>query len=138
MHDANKVLLGSSRSSFKVVDNRKGTIAAGTAVRLDDDGTISVAASAGSLLGISVGADLGLAGHTSICRAGIDVPILLTSGLTPVVGTQVHISDTTGLAAASGAGATGVNAVYKTAVITGVKEDGTEANVALIDFQGGL
>lgn len=138
MHDATKVLLGSTKSSFKTIDNKKGTIQAGAAVRLKSDDTISLAAADGALLGISCGRDLSDIGRTCIVRRGTEVPILLTSGFTPVVGAQVHISDTTGLAIASGAGATGVNAVYRTAVLTGVKEDTTTANVALIDFPGGL
>ena len=138
MQDSTKVLLGATRSSFKVIDNRAGTIPAGTAVRLKSDGTISVASADGNLLGVSVGADLGYAGRTAICRMGLDVPILLTAAFTPVVGAQVNISNTTGLAGAAGAGFTAVNAVYKSAVLTGVKEDATEADCALIDFQGGL
>lgn len=137
-HDASKVLLGSSRSSFRVVDNKVGSIAAGLAVRQKSDGTISTALADGSLLGISFGKDLSNAGRTNICRAGLQVPVLLASAFTPTLGDQVHIDDTTGEAAASGTGKTGVNAVYASAVLTGVKEDGTTANVALIDFQGGL
>jgi hypothetical protein len=138
MHDASKVLLGSTKSSFRTVDNMKGTIQAGVAVRLKNDGTISTASADGALLGISCGKDLSDIGRTNIVRRGTGVPILLTAELTPVIGAQVHISNTTGLAAASGGGATGVNAVYTTAVLTGVKEDGTTANVAFIDFPGGL
>lgn len=137
-HDANKVVLGASRSSFKIVDNKKGTIEAGLAVRLKTDGTISIAKADGELQGISFGKHLSNIGQTNICRAGLQVPILLTAAFTPAIGTQVNISDTTGMAAASGAGATGVNATYASGVLTGVKEDGTTANVALIDFQGGL
>lgn len=137
-HDSSKVLMGSNRSSFKVVDNKVGTIAAGLIVRQKSDGTISIAAADGSALGISFGKDLGEAGRTNIVRAGLAVPVLLTDAFTPILGAQVHISDTTGKAIASGVGATGMNAVYASAVLTGVLEDGTTANVALIDFQGGL
>jgi hypothetical protein len=63
------------------------------------------------------------------------VPIILADGLTPVICAHVKISTTTGTAVASG---TAVNAVYKSAVLTGILEDGTEANVAIIDFAGGL
>lgn len=137
-HDASKVVLGATNSSDKVVTNKAGNIAAGTAVRQKADGTISVAAADGSLLGISLGKSLSDDDVTAICRRGLLVPILLTGGLTPVIGAQVHISDTTGLAAASGAGATGVNAEYASSTLTGVKEDGTTANVALINMVGGL
>ena len=136
--DSTKVLLGAVSSSFKVVDNKAGSIAAGMIVRQKSDGTISIAAADGQALGISLGKDLSDVGRTNIVRSGLLVPVLLTAAFTPTLGAQVHISDTTGLAAASGAGATGMNAVYSSAVLTGVKEDGTTANVALIDFQGGL
>jgi hypothetical protein len=57
---------------------------------------------------------------------------------TPTLGAQVNISDTTGFGAAAGAGATGVNATYASGLLTGIMEDGTEENVALIDMPGGL
>jgi hypothetical protein len=137
-HDATKVLMGATKSSFKNVDNKAGTIAAGTVVRLKSDDTISVAKADGNLLGVSLGKDLSDIGSTAIVRKGTGVPVLLTDGLTPVIGAQVHINDTTGKADASGSGKTGVNAVYVTSTLTGVLEDGTTANVAIIDFPGGL
>ena len=137
-HDASKVVLGTSRSSFKIVYNKAGTIEAGLAVRLKSDGALSVAKADGELQGISFGKHLSDIGRTNICRAGLQVPVLLTSGFTPTLGAQVHLNDTTGAADASGTGKTGVNAVYASGVLSGIKEDGTTANVALIDFQGGL
>lgn len=137
-HDPTKVLLGTTKKSFKVVDNKKGAIEAGLIVRQKSDGTISIASADGLPLGISLGPDLGNAGHTSIVRSGLEVPVLLTDDFVPVLGAQVHISNTTGLAITAGAGATGMNATYASAVLTGVKPDGTTARVALIDFQGGL
>lgn len=139
-HSASKVLMGMTRSSYRHADSKAGSIEAGKIVRLKSDGTISVAAADGLPLGISLGKDLSNIGYTSIVRSGLEVPVLLTSGFTPTVGAQVHISDTTGLAIASGAGATGMNAVYKTSKLIAIKEDGTEVAdaVALIDMQGGL
>lgn len=137
-HDSSKVLLGVNRSSFRIVDNKPGTVAAGLAVRQKSDGTLSNAKADGELLGISFGKNLGSHPSTHICRAGLQVPLLLTAGFTPTLGAQVAIDDVTGMAKAAGTGVTGVNAVYSSAVLTGIKEDGTEANVALIDFQGGL
>lgn len=137
-HDASKVQLGATQSSLKHVDNYAGDIDAGKIVRLKSDGTISIAAADGSALGISLGKSLSDTSRTAVCRAGLRVPVLLTAAFTPTVGAQVHISDTTGLAIAAGAGATGMNAIYVSGVLTGVKEDGTTANVALIDFPGGL
>lgn len=139
-HDATKVVMGSTRSSFKNVDNKAGTIAAGIAVRLKSDDTISIAAADGSLLGISLGRSLSDTARTSIVRKGDQVPIQLTAAFSPVIGTQVNISDTTGLAIASGGGATGVNAVYVSTALTMIDEDGVEtaSKAALIDFPGGL
>jgi len=137
-HDATKVLLGATQSTMKVVTNAAGSIPAGKIVRQKSDGTISLAAADGSPLGISIGKELSDISRTAICRAGLAVPVLLTSAFTPTLGAQVNISDTTGIAIASGAGATAVNAVYASGVLTGVLEDGTTANVALIDFPGGL
>ena len=139
-HDSTKVLMGGTKKSFKVVDNQVGSIEAGKIVRQKSDGTISIAAADGSPLGISLGKDLSDAGSTAICRAGLAVPVLLTASFSPTKGAQVHISDTTGLAIAAGAGATGMNAVYASGALTAVKEDGTEvaSGCALIDFQGGL
>lgn len=137
-HDATKVLLGSTVSSVKEVDNKAGTIAAGLIVRLKSDDTISIAAADGLPLGISLGRSLSDTSRTAIARKGLKVPIQLTSAFTPTLGAQVHISDTTGKAIASGAGATGMNAVYASGVLTGIDEDGASVNVALIDFPGGL
>ena len=139
-HNATKVLMGMTRSSFRHADPRAGNIEAGKIVRLKSDGTISLLAADGLPLGISLGKDLSGAGHTSIVRSGLEVPVLLTAAFNPTIGAQVYISDTTGLAAASGAGATGMNAVYKSQALTAIKEDGTEvaSAVALIDMQGGL
>lgn len=139
-HDATKVQMGSTRSSVKEVDNRAGTIAAGLAVRLKSDDTISIAAADGSLLGISLGGPL-VSGQsrTAIVRKGLAVPMQLTDAFTPVIGAQVHISDTTGKAGTAGGGFTGVNATYASAEIVGIGEDGsTEYQIALIDFPGGL
>lgn len=139
-HDATKVLMGTTRSSVKEVDNRKGTIAAGLAVRLKSDDTIVVTSADGNLLGISLGKSLSDTARTAIVRKGLQVPIKLASGFSnPTVGGQVAVSDTTGEAKAyTGSGDTYVNAVYASGALTGVQEDGTEISVALIDFPGGL
>lgn len=138
MHNASKVVLGGTQSTFKVGTPVEGEIEAGLIVRQKSDGKGSVLAADGAPLGISLGKNLGGAKATSVCRAGLAVPVQLTAEFTPVVGAQVHISDTTGKAIAAGVGATGMNAVYKSAVLTGIKEDNTETPVALIDFVGGL
>lgn len=138
-HDATKVQLGTTRSSEKSVDNHAGDIAAGMIVRQKSDGTISSLAADGMPLGISLGKSLSGTSRTAVCRAGLGVPVLLTGGFTPTIGAAVAISDTTGIAKAyTGTGDAYVNAVYASGVLTGVKEDNTTANVALIDFPGGL
>jgi hypothetical protein len=142
-HSATKVLMGTTKASFKVVDNYDAdpaTFIAGLCVHLTSAGALTLASASGSKLGISLGASQSNTKRTAVVRAGLDVPIQLTAAFSPVIGAQVHISDTTGKAIASGAGATGVNAIYKTGALTMIAEDGTETAsvVALIDFQGGL
>lgn len=142
MHNPNLVQLGDTGSSHRSVDSLKGSIEAGKAVRLKSDGTLSLALADGGLQGISLGKDSSNAGRTSIVRKGLRVPILLTAAFNPTVGAQVHISDTTGVAIASGAGATGTNATYATGRLSGgaIGEDGAahSLGVAYIDFPGGL
>ncbi len=133
-HDATKVLLGTTQSSARTVDNHIGNVAAGLAVHLKSDDTITTAEADGSLLGVSLGKSLSNTSRTAICRKGVAVPILIDS-ITPTIGAQVQISATTGKAVTSG---TAVNAVYRSSTLTAILEDGTEADCALIDFAGGL
>lgn len=140
-HSATTVLMGSTQSSVKEIDNRAGVIAAGLAVRLKSDGTITTALADGALLGISMGRSLSDTSRTAIARKGLRVPVILTNGFTPTIGAQVAISDTTGKAKAyTGSGDSYVNAVYVTSVLTGVDEDGSNLadGCALVDFPGGL
>lgn len=139
-HSATTVYMGQTKSNVKEVDNRAGdpaTFLAGLCVHLKSDGTISLAASDGSKLGISLGRSLSDTKRTAICRKGLGVPVLLANGFTPTVGAQVQISTTTGKAVASG---TAVNAYYKTAVLTAYDEAGDTIadGAALIDYPGGL
>ena len=138
-HDANKVILGATRDSFKVVTNKKGTIDAGLGVRLKDDDTISLAAADGELLGVSLGKDLSGVGYTNIVREGLMVPVIVGAAVT--IGNQAAVHDTTGLFYDEGTGSTtAVNAVFKSARLVngGKKEDGNEINIAFIDMVGGL
>ncbi len=137
MSHSSTVYLGNVPSSFKEIDNRAGVVAAGLACYLHDPDTLNTTASGGGLLGVSAGKSQSDTSRTAIVRKGLDVPILLTNGLTPVIGAQVQISTTTGKAVTSG---TAVNAVYKTAVRACVDEagDAVADGCALIDFQGGL
>jgi len=139
-HSSTSVRMGTTQSTFKVVDNMAGAIEAGLIVRLKSDGTISVAAADGLPLGISLGISLSNTSRTAIVRKGVRVPVLLTGAFTPTKGAQVSISDTTGKAIAAGGGATALNAVYETSKLDALKEDGTTVTdgVALINFPGGL
>jgi len=99
----------------------------------------AVALADGNLLGISMGGPLVKdMARTAIARKALALPVQITAAFEPVIGAQVNLSDTTGKAIASGAGATAVNASYASEVLTGVMEDGTEVDVVLIDFPGGL
>ncbi len=137
MHNASLIQMGTTQSSFKAVDNMPGVIAAGKIVRLKSDDTIVVTAADGAPLGVSLGRSLSDTSRTAIVRRGTRVPVLLTNGLTPVIGAAVTFSDTTGLAASSG---TAMNAVYATSTLSAVDEDGVAIadGCALIDFPGGL
>lgn len=140
-HDASKVVMGSTPSSDKTIDNLAGSIEAGLLVRQKSDGTITTALADGSALGISCGSGLAGEGRTAVVRRGLKVPILLTASFTPTLGAQVAVSDTTGKAKAyTGTGDSYINAVYASAALTAVKEDGTEvaSGVALIDMPGGV
>ncbi len=139
MHSA-AVYMGGTKSNVKEVDNRAGdpaTYKAGLCVHLTSGGALTLTAASGSKLGISLGRSLSDTKRVAIARKGLKVPILLANGFTPVVGAQVQISTTTGMAVSSG---TAVNAVYATATLVAYDEDGTVISdgAALIDMQGGL
>ncbi len=135
-HDASKVLLGSTMSSFKSVDSHAGAIGAGKVVCLTSGDALSTTLSGNGIIGVSLGKDLSDTSRTAIVRRGAKVPVLLGDGETPVPGGAVSFHASSGLALASGG--TAVNATYVSGVLTGVLEDGTEANCALIDMPGGL
>lgn len=82
MHDALKVLMGSTRSSHRVVtkhDSDPATFKAGLAVSIGSDGLLSLLKSAGFRAGISLGRGLSnTAKGTSVLRKGEAVPVLLT------------------------------------------------------------
>lgn len=141
-HDATKVLMGSVGSNEVEVISKKGAIAAGIAVRLKNDDTLSTVSSDGQFLGVSRGEDLSDTDKTAIVVSGLMVPIQLTESFNPVPGAVVNISNTTGLAVTSGG--TDANAVYRTGRIggngvnAGIAESGANVGVAYIDFPGGL
>lgn len=139
-HSTTTVYMGSHGSNILESDNWAGdpaTFKAGLCCHLDDDGDLDLAAAAGGKLGISLGRSLSDHKRTTVARKGKRVPILLDTGLEPVVGAQVQISTTTGKAVASG---TAVNAIYVSGLLTAYDEDGTAIadGAALIDFIGGL
>lgn len=138
MHDSNQVVMGSTQSTFKVVDNHNGPIAAGLAVVKKSDGDLSTTLSEGVLIGVSLGKDLSDTDKTPVVREGTRVPILLqANSVNPVIGAQVNLHATSGKADASG---TAVNAYYASGELDAVLEDGTVVvdGCALIDFPGGL
>ncbi len=138
MHDPTKVLMGQTASSVQESDNRAGVIEAGLCVRLKSDDTITTALADGSLLGVSMGRSLSATSRTAICRKGLRVPVKLASGFTAVVGDQVAFDDVTGESDTAGAGVTACNAIFVTANLTGIDEDGADVDCALVDFPGGL
>lgn len=137
-HDATKVLMGNINSNIKEVSNHVGAYAAGIAVRLKDDNTLSITKAHGELLGVSLGKDLSDTNRIAIVRKGIRVPIQLKAEFDPTIGAVVEIDDATSLATGDGT-KTAVNAVYASGRLTGISEvDGSAVGVALVDFPGGL
>lgn len=140
-HSATTIVLGTTKSNEKSVSNKAGVIAAGLAVHLKSDDTITLTAADGGFLGISLGRSLSDTSRTAIAREGLGVPVLLTNGFTPTVGAQVAISTTTGKAKAyTGTGDGYVNAIFVSGTLTAIDEDGAVVadGCALIDMQGGL
>ncbi len=144
-HDATKVLLGTTQSSSKegseTFASSPATYPAGTAVRRASTGLLSVTKADGGWVGVSLGKSLDDALKTTVLRSGLRVPILLTADFEPAIGDPVWIDDVTGKANVEDDGSvttTVSNAVYASGVMTGVAEDGTEVDVALIDMPGGL
>ncbi len=80
-HDASKVVFGSTQSSDKAIvcfDADPADFPAGTAVRIDSDGALSVAVSDGGLYGVSAGKSLSDTKKTAVVKFGDRVPVLLT------------------------------------------------------------
>lgn len=152
-HNASKVLMGQTQSSYKEVSNfasKSGNVVeAGLAVILEAGDEVSLDSSEGSLVGISLGKDLSDTKRTVVCRKGLRVPVKLKAGYDPDPGEAVAIEDDTGLARAyTGTGDRYVNAVFAsgriggTGVTGGIAEGATSeagtVGVAYIDFPGGL
>lgn len=140
MHNASVIQMGSTRSKVKEVINVPGdpaTLLAGLCLHSKSDGTYTLAAADGAKVGISLGRSLSATKRTAVATKGLEVPILLANGFTPVIGAQVQISTTTGKAVASG---TAVNAYYVTSTLTAYDEDSVAITdgAALISFPGGL
>lgn len=140
MHSATTVYMGSHGSNVMEaysIAADPAVFKAGVVGHLKSDGTVSLTASEGSKIGVSLGRSLSDTSHVTFAVRGLKIPVLLTNGLTPVIGAQVEISATTGLAVASG---DAVNALYRSAVLTAYDEDGVVIadGAALIDFPGGL
>lgn len=139
-HNASKHLMGAVKSSFRVVDDIAGSIAAGLVVCSKSDGTYTTASADGASIGVSLGSGLANNGRMAVCREGIGIAIQVGSG-TPVVGAQVAVSNTTGKTVDyTGSGNRYVNAYFTSAKLTngGILEDGSLCDIAFIDFPGGL
>lgn len=80
MHDATKVLLGSTQSSDKDVSaypSDPASFPAGLAVRLGSTGGLSLSSGDGSLVGVSLGKSLSDHKKTAVVRSGNRVPLQL-------------------------------------------------------------
>lgn len=147
-HDANQVLMGSTKSSDVAVTNIAGDPAsfpAGTVVRLDSSGEPSLLEADGGYFGVSKGESLSKTERLSVVRSGLGVPLLLTAGYSPAVGDPVFIDDETGLGQAEPVGeddwtVSSTGAIYVSGPLDAVALDGTVTQdaVAYIDMPGGL
>lgn len=146
-HDPTKQLLGVTQSSDKAgtttYPSDPASFPAGTAVRLDSGGLLTVIKGSNQWVGISLGKSLSDSKKTTVLRAGSRVPIRLAddgnSYAYVVKGASVHIDDASGIATASAeTGTTLSNAVFVSDVLSGIAEDGTDVPVALVDMVGGL
>lgn len=141
MHNTSKVQMGCPQSSARTVVSHIGEIAAGTVVRRKSDGTLSVVNTDGDFYGVSLGKDQSKAGYSSICVAGLGVPVILTDAFDPTIGAVVTVSNSTGFAASSGTASAATYAsgrIGGTGVNGGQTEDGGTVGAALIDFPGGF
>lgn len=149
MHNASKVLMGSTESNIKESTNYPGTTAleAGLVAHAKSDGTVTKAVADGSPVGVSLGKDLSDTGRTVVCRKGLRVPLKLKAAFDPTIGAVVSIDDAEGYGTGDGS-KTAVNAVYATGrlggtgvtggIAEGATSDAGSIGVALIDFPGGL
>ena len=148
-HDASKVLLGTTQSSDRVssdYNSDPATFVAGLAVRQSSTAEgLVLAKASGQLVGVSLGKSLSNHKKTTVCRAGLRVPILLTDDEADyayvVPGALVWVDDVTGKANVEDDGdvtTTVTQAVYASAALDGIAEDGSSVKVALIDMPGGL
>src|SRR5690606_13043815 len=100
MQDPNKVVLGATGSSARVVtpeDSDPADFPAGQAVRKASTGALSL--SSGTLIGVSLGRDLSRTDHTAVCRQGLKVPLVLTD---ESVASSLVVGDLTFTAKAKG------------------------------------
>lgn len=139
-HSETTVYMGSHQSNIMEsisYDCDPAVFKAGLVGFLKSDGTVSLTASDGAPIGVSLGRSLSDIKRTTFCVRGLKVPALLTASETPVIGAQVDISATTGKVED---GATAVNATYRSGVLTAYDEDGAAITdgAVLIDFPGGL
>lgn len=80
MHDAAKMLMGSTKSSCReaeVYSDDPASFPAGLAVSLNSSGALSLLKSAGRRIGISLGRSLSNTKHTAVLKAGLGVPVKL-------------------------------------------------------------
>lgn len=81
-HNATKVLLGTTRSSNRVVsehDSDPTTFLAGLAVSLNSSAALSLASADGARIGVSLGKSLSDTTQTAVCRKGLKVPLRVMS-----------------------------------------------------------
>ncbi len=129
MHDATKVLLGSTGSSAKESSAHASDPAdflAGTAVRLKSTGALSVTEADGKWLGVSLGKSLSDHKKTAVCRDGESVPVKCTE----LAQAEVQIGDILFKAVARGVGGNDIHIV--------LSDDVSDASAEVTDITSGV
>lgn len=136
MHDASKVLMGTTRSSAKDIsthDADPATFLAGLVCRQKSDGALSLAKSDGFNVGISLGKSLSDTKKTDILRTGEGVPILLTELYAAL--TKANLTFT---AKAIGSGGNDISIIFADTATAGSETISVTDNQITVGIEGGV
>lgn len=138
MHDPNKVLLGTTQSSYKTADvnnSDPASFPAGLAVRRNSDGNLSVTKAHGLLIGVSLGRSLSDTKKTTVVRKGTDIPILLTDRSTFA---ELELEDLTFTAKAKGSQGNQITIALVNEETAGSEDVEVDGNNIVVKIEGGV